>query len=203
MHCELTPINSIGLPRDLIPLLMESGACEYASLKKDGTLITTVVDEDGYPLPFRVRGGSLGADGVHLELPSAMPVDVRGCACLTFHTMQVQKGEMVSNENMSFVGEVSGDGADALFKVEAEGEWVEYEENRRFGFRQIQGEMKRWEGAITFEPTEKGTKVTTNVDYELPYWVLGMIMDKLVVGKSLQRLYSSFDEGAKEILEGA
>jgi hypothetical protein len=83
-----------------------------------GTPIITVVDEDGYPVPFRARGGSLGADGVHLDLPSAMPVDARGRACLTFHTLKVRKGEMVSNENMSFVGEVSGDGGDALFKVE-------------------------------------------------------------------------------------
>jgi hypothetical protein len=83
-----------------------------------GTPIITVVDEDGYPVPFRTRGGSLGADGVHLDLLSAMPVDARGRACLTFHTLKVQKGEMVSNENMSFVGEVSGDGGYALFKVE-------------------------------------------------------------------------------------
>jgi len=83
-----------------------------------GTPIITVVDEDGYPVPFRARGGSLGADGVHLDLLSAMPVDARGRACLTFHTLKVQKGEMVSNENMSFIGEVSGDGGDALFKVE-------------------------------------------------------------------------------------
>jgi hypothetical protein len=83
-----------------------------------GTPIITVVDEDGYPVPFRIRGGSLGPAGVHLDLPSAMPVDARGRACLTFHTLKVQNGEMVSNENMSFVGEVSGDGGDALFKVE-------------------------------------------------------------------------------------
>jgi hypothetical protein len=83
-----------------------------------GTPIITVVDEDGYPVPFRARGGSLGADGVHLDLLSAMPVESRGRACLTFHTLKVQNGEMVSNENMSFIGEVSGDGGVALFKIE-------------------------------------------------------------------------------------
>jgi hypothetical protein len=83
-----------------------------------GAPIITVVDEDGYPVPFRARGGSMRADSVHLDLPASMPVDARGRACLTFHTLKVQKGEMVSNENMSFVGEVSGDGEDVLFKVE-------------------------------------------------------------------------------------
>jgi hypothetical protein len=33
MRNELTFINSIGLPEDLVPLLMD-GVCEYASLKK-------------------------------------------------------------------------------------------------------------------------------------------------------------------------
>jgi hypothetical protein len=83
-----------------------------------GSPIITVVDDDGYPVPFRVRGGSLGADGVHLDLLSAMPAVARGRACLTFHTLDVKKGEMVSNENMSFLGEVSGNGINALFKVE-------------------------------------------------------------------------------------
>jgi len=83
-----------------------------------GKPIITVVDEDGYPVPFRARGGSLESDGVHLDLPSAMPAEARGRACLTFHTLKVQKGEMVSNENMSFVGQVSGDKRAALFKVE-------------------------------------------------------------------------------------
>jgi hypothetical protein len=83
-----------------------------------GTPVITLVDDDGYPVPFRVRGGSSGDEGVHLDLLSAMPVKARGRACLTFHTLKVQKGEMISNENMSFIGEVSGDGGDTLFKVE-------------------------------------------------------------------------------------
>jgi hypothetical protein len=88
------------------------------ALDRLGTPILTVVDEDGYPVPFRVRGGFQVADGVHLDLPLAMPTNARGRACLTFHTMEVKDGEVVSNENMSFVGEVSGDGGDVLFKVE-------------------------------------------------------------------------------------
>jgi hypothetical protein len=83
-----------------------------------GIPILTVVDEDGYPVPFRANGGVLGTEGIHLDLPATMPVEAGGRACLTFHTLKVQNGEMVSNENMSFVGEVSGDGYEALFKVE-------------------------------------------------------------------------------------
>lgn len=82
-----------------------------------GTPIITVVDVDGYPVPFRAYGGSLEEDGVHLDLPSTMPAEARGRACLTFHTLKVQNGEMVSNENMSFIGEVSRDGSNTLFEV--------------------------------------------------------------------------------------
>jgi hypothetical protein len=83
-----------------------------------GKPIITMVDEDGYPVPFRARGGFLEAGVVHLDLPASMPVEARGRACLTFHTLKIKNGEMVSNENMSFIGEVTGNGVDALFKVE-------------------------------------------------------------------------------------
>jgi hypothetical protein len=82
-----------------------------------GTPILTVVDEGGYPVPFRVRGGFLGTDSVNLDIPSAMPTAAQGPACLTFHNIQVENGEMVSNENMSFTGVVSSDEDRALFRV--------------------------------------------------------------------------------------
>jgi len=83
-----------------------------------GTPILTVVNEDGYPVPFRVRSGSLHSDMVDLELLSAMPVEAKGRACLTFHTLQLKNGEMTRNDNMTFIGDVSLDGNGALFKVE-------------------------------------------------------------------------------------
>jgi hypothetical protein len=44
-----------------------------------------------------------------------MPTKVQGRACLTFHTMTMKNGQMVANENMSFVGTVSDNGV--LFQV--------------------------------------------------------------------------------------
>jgi hypothetical protein len=82
---------------------------------KLGLPVLTVVDEEGYPVPFRVLSGSLQSDGVNLEISSAMPTEARGRACLTFHTMKVKNGEMVSNANKSFIGTLSEDGA--LLKV--------------------------------------------------------------------------------------
>lgn len=80
-----------------------------------GSPVLTVVDEEGYPVPFRVQGGSLQSDGVRLELSPAMPTDAHGRACLTFHTLEVKNGEMVSYDNKSFIGTLSEDGV--FFKV--------------------------------------------------------------------------------------
>ncbi len=82
---------------------------------KLGSPVLTVVDEEGYPVPFRVLGGFLDSDGVKVELSPAMPTDARGRACLTFHTLEVINGEMVSYDNKSFIGTLSEDGV--LFKV--------------------------------------------------------------------------------------
>ncbi len=83
-----------------------------------GTPILTVVDDDGYPVPFRVKEASQHSDGVHLDPLPAMPAEPEGRACLTFHTIKVKDGSMVSNENMTFLGSLSTKGEGALFAVE-------------------------------------------------------------------------------------
>jgi hypothetical protein len=87
---------------------------DYA-FDKLGSPVLTVVDKEGYPVPFRVKSGSLESDGVRLELSQAMPTDACGRACLTFHTLEVINGEMVSYDNKSFISTLSEDGV--LFKV--------------------------------------------------------------------------------------
>jgi hypothetical protein len=82
-----------------------------------GSPVLTVVDRDGYPVPFRTNSGLFEPDGVRLSLLSSMPTPAQGRACLTFHTVGMQNGTMVSNENLTFIGEVSGSHGDVLFKV--------------------------------------------------------------------------------------
>lgn len=90
---------------------------QYA-LDQLGKPILTVVDAEGYPVPFRVQGAALHADGVNLDLLPVMPAEARGRACLTFHRLQVRNGEMFSNENLSFTGTVCCNGGRGLFKPE-------------------------------------------------------------------------------------
>jgi ligand-binding SRPBCC domain-containing protein len=86
-------------------------------------------------------------------------------------------------------------------KLELDEELVEFEENRRFTHRQTKGDMKRSEGTLSFQATNKGTKITETFDYELPYSVLGKILDRLKAGKDLERFTKERYEKSKEILE--
>ncbi|MFQ5759328.1 MAG: SRPBCC family protein [Candidatus Bathyarchaeia archaeon] len=88
-------------------------------------------------------------------------------------------------------------------KIEQVMETVEFEKNRRDVAHQIKGDMKKFEKTHLFEVTDKGTKVTGTVEYELPYSILGKIMDKLKVEKELSAYFKGVYDKGKEILEEA
>jgi len=80
-------------------------------------------------------------------------------------------------------------------------EIVEFEQNRRFVGHEVKGgPCKKEEWTYVFDPTDKGTKVTLNILIDLPYSVLG---------KLVERFYKNGFKGwvtdglqkAKEILE--
>jgi uncharacterized protein YndB with AHSA1/START domain len=54
---------------------------------------------------------------------------------------------------------------------------------------------------LTLEPTTKGTKLTHSVDYELPYSILGKVIDKLKVSKNLKKEMDVWLPNAKKALE--
>ena len=81
-------------------------------------------------------------------------------------------------------------------------EYVEFEKNSRFTDREIEGGLKREDMTFIFDTTEKGTKVTATIDYELPYSVLGIIMGKLTgIEKAFHRFLHNGLKESKEILE--
>jgi hypothetical protein len=88
------------------------------ALHELGPPVLTVVDGEGYPVPFRTKSGFLEAEDVRLKLLPAMPTVAQGRACLTFHALGMTNGTMVSNENLTFIGEVDGRQDEVLFKVE-------------------------------------------------------------------------------------
>jgi len=81
-------------------------------------------------------------------------------------------------------------------------EFVEFEENRRFVDHEVKGgPSKKEELTFVFGTTDRGTKVAATIDYELPYLVLGKILDKLMFRKEFERFIKAGVQKAKEILE--
>jgi hypothetical protein len=96
------------------PLTEWHSEAEYA-VKSLGEPVLTVVDTDGFPVPFRTLHASAVKDGFHLELSPQSPAPAQGKASLCFH---LHDEKFSWNENKTFVGEVSGDVDTAFFKVD-------------------------------------------------------------------------------------
>jgi ligand-binding SRPBCC domain-containing protein len=80
-------------------------------------------------------------------------------------------------------------------------EIVEFEENRRFVDHDKGGPLKKEELTVVFAATDKGTKVTMTIEYQLPYSVLGKMLDKLMFRKGFEVYLDGGAQNAKKILE--
>ncbi len=81
-------------------------------------------------------------------------------------------------------------------------EFTEFEKNCKIIDQEVKGGPCKKE-SITFllGTTDKGTKLTITEDYELPYSVLGKLVDKLAAKKSFELLVEGGTRRTKEILE--
>ena len=80
-------------------------------------------------------------------------------------------------------------------KTELDYETTEVIENEKVAFRSTSKNFKAT-GFHGLSPTKAGTKVTIFADYELPYSILGKLVDKLRFHKALEK---SFDDGLKKL----
>jgi len=71
--------------------------------------------------------------------------------------------------------------------------------NRRIAFKTVEG--MRVEGTWLLEPTKKGTKLTTVIEYTPPGWIFGPILDKLKIKKEMGRMYTESLQKLKKTLE--
>jgi uncharacterized membrane protein len=74
---------------------------------------------------------------------------------------------------MHIVSEAGG--SQAEFDMEI----TEFEKNKKISMHTVGASKLKIQTSDVFEPTAKGTKVTGTMDYELPYSILGKIVDKL------------------------
>ncbi|MGA3192996.1 MAG: SRPBCC family protein [Candidatus Bathyarchaeia archaeon] len=88
----------------------------------------------------------------------------------------------------------------AGMKAEWDAEITEAIENEKGAWRTTGGSFTGF-GSVTLSPTKAGTKVTIAMDYELPYSVLGKLIDKLRVHKALEKGNERGLEKLKGMLE--
>ena len=81
---------------------------------------------------------------------------------------------------LHFTSELAG------VKSEADAEITEWTENKKASWRTTSGNPTMIFTA-NLDPTKAGTKVTFTADYEVPYSVLGKIIDKLRIHKAMEK----------------
>ncbi len=92
------------------------------------------------------------------------------------------------------IGEVAGR------KFEWNLKFTEYVEKEKGTWHTTAGDLKAI-GSTTLEPTKIGTKLTFVINYDLPYSILGKIIDKLMISKETERSVERGLEKLKNILE--
>ena len=65
-------------------------------------------------------------------------------------------------------------------------EMSEMVENKKGAYKLVEGDLKRYEESFELEPVNGETKVTCRMNYELPYSLLGKLLDILTVENSIR-----------------
>ena len=94
-----------------------------------------------------------------------------------------------------YVGKAGGS------QAEWDMETTEFVKNKKVSARTIGVSKFKMSALWTLEPTAKGTKLTYSMDYELPYSLLGKVVDKVRVGKVIEKQQSQTLENIKKALE--
>jgi uncharacterized membrane protein len=96
---------------------------------------------------------------------------------------------------LHFVGKAGGQQAEWDMEI------TELVKNKKVVERTIGASKFKMQATYIYEPTAKGTKLTITMDYELPYSVLGKIIDKLRVSKDIEKGMEKSLRDIKKALE--
>jgi uncharacterized membrane protein len=85
-------------------------------------------------------------------------------------------------------------------RAEFDSETTEWVENERMAWRTTSGDITMF-GSGTLKTVEGGTQYTWVMDYQLPYSILGKIIDKLKVSKDFEKDMERALQNLKTLLE--
>jgi carbon monoxide dehydrogenase subunit G len=105
------------------------------------------------------------------------------------------KGPAGVGSTSHYVGKAGGSQAEWDMEI------TEFVKNKKVSARTIGASKFKMKSSWTLEPTTKGTQLTYSMDYELPYSILGKVVDKLSVGKDADRMAMQQLENVKKALE--
>ena len=103
------------------------------------------------------------------------------------------KGPVGVGSIMHMVGTQSGS------KMEFDMEVTEFVKNKKVTTHT--DKPSKMTNSLILEPTDKGTRLTHEIEYELPYSILGKVIDKLKVSKNLKKEMDVWLPNAKQALE--
>ena len=87
------------------------------------------------------------------------------------------------------------------FTEESNFEITEFVKDRKVSMRTIGASRVKMIVSQSFEPTAKGTKLTVTNDYEVPYTILGKLVDKIMVQKNIEKAMERNLKNIKKALE--
>jgi len=105
------------------------------------------------------------------------------------------KGPVGVGTTLHYVGKAGGSTAEWDMEI------TEFVKNKKVSMRTIGASKFKMQGSHILEPTATGTKLTNTMDYELPYSVLGKIVDKLRVSKDIEKMMEKELRDIKKAIE--
>ena len=108
---------------------------------------------------------------------------------------QTSTGPLALGSTVHVVGKAGGQ------TVEVDMKATEFVENKKIVWSTVGASKTKMTSTWTYEPTAKGTKVTYSQEYEVPYSILGKLVDKLKVHKDIEENNSKQLEYIKKALE--
>jgi uncharacterized membrane protein len=106
-------------------------------------------------------------------------------------TSKKRKGVGVTFHQVAMVGGT---------RTESDAEVTEWIENERIDVRSTAGNITFF-GSNILKPVTGGTELTLVANYEMPYSILGKIIDKLKVSKEVEKGLESGNQNLKNLLE--
>lgn len=85
-------------------------------------------------------------------------------------------------------------------RFETDWETTEWMENERFAFRTTGGNVTAF-GSVSLKPSRGGTELRNEINYTLPYSILGKIIDRLKVSRDVGRNTRQSLLNVKKMLE--